>query len=379
MQAVYKLIESAAASSATVFVTGESGTGKEVCAESLHRLSKRRTGPFIAVNCAAIPHDLLESELFGHVKGAFTGATCDRKGAALQANGGTLFLDEIGDMAPAFQAKMLRFLQTGKVQRVGENGTHNVDVRIVCATNRNPKADVGAGRFREDLYYRLHVIPIELPPLRDREDDVLLLAHAFLGRYSSDDGKDFRGLPPGAEAALLRHGWPGNVRELQNLIRRVVVLNEGPILEASMLGLEADTGVTAMRSKLAPLPETAEAAVGSLDDIVDRAIQEAIDRCGGSIPKAALALKVSASTIYRRRNAGSGAVDAINIVANCSAQPAVCAVTSTERTEGRAGTGVAACHSGTARQVARQAPGYNSEKSAPLRQYKHFRSANVRK
>ena len=313
MQPIYRIIQSAAPSKATVFVTGESGTGKEVCAEALHRLSKRREAPFVPVNCAAIPHDLLESELFGHVKGSFTGATSDRNGAALQADGGTLFLDEIGEMEPAFQAKMLRFLQTGKVQRIGDDRAQAVDVRIVCATNRDPKAEVAAGRFREDLFYRLYVIPIELPPLRDREDDVLLLARSFLDRYSADDGKQFTGIEPEAEEALLRYGWPGNIRELQNVIRKIVVLDSGPIVEAKMLPPEVRAG-TSSGGIMQRSGQTASAVAGieaasikPLEDVIDQTIQAAIAHFDGSIPKAAAALKVSPSTIYRRlqsRNAG---------------------------------------------------------------------------
>ncbi len=176
MQAVYRIIESAAPSKATVFITGESGTGKEVCAEAIHQCNPRREQPFIALNCAAIPHDLMESEIFGHVKGSFTGAQGDRKGAASLADGGTLFLDEICEMDLDLQSKLLRFIQTGTLQRVGSGKLETVDVRFVCATNRDPLLEVKAGRFREDLYYRLHVIPLSLPPLRERGEDILLLA-----------------------------------------------------------------------------------------------------------------------------------------------------------------------------------------------------------
>ncbi|CAG0951616.1 partial Regulatory protein LuxO, partial [Anaerolineae bacterium] len=172
MQAVYRVIDNVAASRATVFITGESGTGKEVCAEAIHRKSPRSDKPFVTLNCAAIPKDLLESELFGHVKGAFTGAYQERQGVAAQAHGGTLFLDEIGEMDLSIQSKLLRFVQTGTFQKVGGGKTETVDVRLVCATNRDPLKEVEAGRFREDLYYRLHVIPIWLPPLRERDDDV---------------------------------------------------------------------------------------------------------------------------------------------------------------------------------------------------------------
>lgn len=202
MQAVYRVIKSAAPTNATVFVTGESGTGKEVCAETLHLLSRRAKGPFIALNCAAIPKDLLESEIFGHVKGAFTGATSERNGAALQADGGTLFLDEICDMDLALQAKLLRFLQTRQVQRLGEDRLRASDVRIVCATNRNPQTEVAEGRFREDLFYRLHVIPLEMPPLKARGGDILAIARHYLAAFAKEDGKQFKRFHPDAESAL---------------------------------------------------------------------------------------------------------------------------------------------------------------------------------
>ncbi|RTL73192.1 MAG: sigma-54-dependent Fis family transcriptional regulator [Hyphomicrobiales bacterium] len=311
MQAVYRIIQNAAASKATVFITGESGTGKEVCAEALHKLSNRAKGPFVALNCAAIPHDLIESELFGHVKGAFTGATTDRQGAALRANGGTLFLDEIGELRIDFQAKLLRFIQSGEVQRVGEEKTRPVDVRIICATNRDPRAEVAAGRFREDLFYRLHVIPIELPALRARDDDVLLLATHFLSRYAAEDGKTFTGIDVDVEEAMLRHAWPGNVRELQNVIRQIVVLTTGPRVTSAMLPQEfhakGQLDVAAAEACPAPVDPFALAGSGNtdlkikpLEDVITAAVHSAIEQCQGSIPRAAAALKISPSTIYRR-------------------------------------------------------------------------------
>lgn len=186
MQSVYQILRSAAQSNATVFVTGESGTGKELCAEALHKMSKRADKPLVAINCASIPPGLLESEIFGHVKGSFTGATTDRLGAVLSADGGTLFLDEIGEMQPEFQSKLLRFLETGQVQRVGEDKLRKSNVRIVCATNRDPRHEVAEGRFREDLFYRLHVIPVEMPPLRERETDSLMLANHFLQMFAKE-------------------------------------------------------------------------------------------------------------------------------------------------------------------------------------------------
>ncbi|MEO0698738.1 MAG: sigma-54 dependent transcriptional regulator, partial [Pseudomonadota bacterium] len=214
MKAVFRTIESVADSKATVFVTGESGTGKEVTAEAIHAASKRRKGPFVAINCGAIPENLLESELFGHVKGAFTGAIENRIGAAKAADGGTLFLDEICEMDLKLQVKLLRFLQTGMIQRVGSSAAEPVNVRIVCATNRDPTREVAEGRFREDLYYRLNVIPIALPALRERGEDITLIANVLAQRIAAEEGRSISGFSKPSEAFLLSHTWPGNVREL---------------------------------------------------------------------------------------------------------------------------------------------------------------------
>ncbi len=235
MQAVYRIIESAAPSKATVFITGESGTGKEVCAEAIHQCSPRSEQPFIALNCAAIPHDLMESEIFGHVKGSFTGAQGDRKGAASLADGGTLFLDEICEMDLDLQSKLLRFIQTGTVQRVGSGKLETVDVRFICATNRDPLVEVKAGRFREDLYYRLHVIPLTLPPLRERGEDILLLARTLLQSYAKEENKRFKDFDVEAARVLLDYPWPGNVRELQNVVRNIVVLNDKELVSPDIL------------------------------------------------------------------------------------------------------------------------------------------------
>ncbi len=298
MQTTYRIIQAAASSSATVFVTGESGTGKELCADALHRLSKRAGGPFVAINCAAIPKDMLESELFGHAKGAFTGALMDRKGAVLSALGGTLFLDEICEMDLALQTKLLRFLQTMTVQRLGEDLVRPADVRIVCATNKDPRAEVAAGRLREDLFYRLYVIPVDMPPLRDRGDDVLMIARAFLARFAAEEGKVFSGFSAEAEAALVRYAWPGNVRQLQNVIRNVVVLADGPVVDLADLPGEilpqagdrlgrpviasAHAGTPALRSTVGALG-TSQSLV-PLDDAIRRHIEAAIVLCEGRSP-----------------------------------------------------------------------------------------------
>lgn len=306
MQAVYRIIESAAPSRATVFITGDSGTGKELCAEAIHRQSPRRTKPFLAINCGAIPKDLMESEIFGHVKGAFTGAVADREGAATRADTGTLFLDEVCELEPSLQTKLLRFLQTGTFTKVGGSKTEQVDVRILCATNRDPLAEVRAGRFREDLYYRLHVVPIELPPLRDREDDVLVIADRFLVRFAREEKKHFTRFSPEASALLRGYSWPGNVRQLQNVIRNIVVLHDGDIVTPAMLPapLYAPGGAGAAGHRIDAGDghgANAEAAIRPLWRVEQDAVEDAIRLCGGSITKAAKFLGVSPSTIYRKR------------------------------------------------------------------------------
>jgi DNA-binding NtrC family response regulator len=308
MQALYRMIEQAARSKATVFITGESGTGKELCAEAIHKRSDRRGGPFIALNCAAIPKDLIESEIFGHVKGAFTGATADREGAASRADGGTLFLDEICEMDLALQTKLLRFLQTGTIQKVGSDKTVKVDVRIVCATNRDPHAEVEAGRFREDLYYRLHVVPLALPPLRERGEDVLRIARQFLAAYGSEEGRRFEGFAPEAEALMLRYSWPGNIRELQNVVRRIVVLHDGELATADMLPAELRREAPSAAAAPAAAPPVAarragRAAVRALDAVEREAIEAAIEACEGNMTEAAQLLGISVKTIYRKRQA----------------------------------------------------------------------------
>lgn len=308
MQEVYARIETAAASKATIFITGESGTGKEVCAEAIHRLSPRHAQPFVALNCAAIPRELMESEIFGHVKGAFTGAVSERTGAAGKADGGTLFMDELCEMDLELQSKLLRFLQTGAVQKVGSSQSVKVDVRIVCATNRDPLQEVAAGRFREDLYYRLHVIPVHLPPLRERGDDVLRIAEHFLHDFSLEEGKVFTGFTETARRALLAYAWPGNIRQLQNIIRQVVVMNPGPEIRVEMLPAHllavpaASAGGVQETSAMQPAtpPVMPSAVILPLAEVERQAILEAIAACEGNIPQAARLLEVSPSTLYRK-------------------------------------------------------------------------------
>jgi two-component system repressor protein LuxO len=305
MQAVYRTIDSAASSKASIFITGESGTGKEVCAEAIHAASRRGDKPFIAINCAAIPKDLIESELFGHVKGAFTGAATDRQGAAELADGGTLFLDELCEMDLDLQTKLLRFIQTGTFQKVGSSRMKSVDVRFVCATNRDPWKEVEEGRFREDLYYRLYVIPLHLPPLRERGDDVIEIAYSLLGYMAKEEEKEFVRLSPEVVERFTQYEWPGNVRQLQNVLRNVVVLNQGKEIGLDMLPPPLNRPVTVIRQQ-PDLSPTDNGLAGSVKDIYPlwltekMAIERAIEACEGNIPKAASKLEVSPSTLYRK-------------------------------------------------------------------------------
>ena len=304
MARVHATIRSAARSMATVFITGESGTGKELCALAVHESSPRAAGPFIALNCGAIPQELLESEVFGHVKGSFTGAIADKPGAAVLADGGTLFLDEVCEMAPALQTKLLRFLQTSMVQPVGAPRPRKVDVRIVCATNRDPLDAVRRGHFREDLYYRLFVLPIHMPPLRERGEDAVEIAHAALARFSAEEGRVFEGFAPSVEHLLRTHPWPGNVRQVLNVIRNVVVLNEGGLITLDKLPPElvrnGDT-LDGNREPLGPTPPDIESLAGlTMAEIERQVIEAAIARHQGSVPRAARALDLSPSTLYRK-------------------------------------------------------------------------------
>lgn len=316
MRAVYKMIEKIANSNAAVFITGESGTGKEVTAQAIHKLSHRRDGPFIALNCAALPENLIESEIFGHIKGAFTGAYEARKGAASQANGGTLFLDEICEMDINLQAKLLRFLQTGQVKRVGSDWSEDVDVRIICATNRNPMVEVAEKRFREDLFYRLDVLSIELPPLSHRGNDVILLAESFLKTYAAEEGKQFKTISIEAQALMLDYHWPGNIRELQNMVRKASVVYDGIELEPHMCSLKAAPTI-ASKEEYELIDDANEASTYTpqqslktmvtvdilqpMTRIEQTIIEAVIASCKGSIPKASQILQLSPSTIYRKR------------------------------------------------------------------------------
>lgn len=312
MQAVYKTIDSLASSDATGFIIGESGTGKELAAEAIHQESPRADKEFIAINCGAIPGELMESELFGHVKGAFTGASANREGAASVADGGTLFLDEICEMSLDLQKKLLRFIQTGTFRKVGSNVLEKVDVRFVCATNRDPLVEVREGRFREDLFYRLHVVPVRMPPLREREADVLLIAHHFLDEFREREGSELSDFSPEAAAAIRRYPWPGNVRQLQNTMHQIVVLNEGDTVDYDMLPETITSGALETTATRQASSQASSSQASNTSHIARReqiqplwlteknAIESAVSMCDGNINRAAGLLEVAPSTLYRK-------------------------------------------------------------------------------
>jgi len=289
---VRHVIERVAPTPATVLISGESGTGKEIVARSLHRASAVRSGPFVKVNCAAIPEGLLESELFGYEKGAFTGAAARKPGKFELADGGTLFLDEIGEMPLSAQPKLLRAIQEGRFYRVGGTETLHVSVRLVAATNRDLRAEVNAGRFREDLFYRLHVVPIELPPLRDRPEDIPTLARLFLERFSAKLHRPVTGIDPSAMDALRAHAWPGNIRELENAIERATLLCDGPTLMPSDLPPEIEAGrrPAPAAAGVTPLRERIRAATQRIER---DAILEALRLNDGNVTRAAKELGLS--------------------------------------------------------------------------------------
>ena len=301
MQFVYEQIERIAPSAAPVFITGESGTGKDVCAEALHERGPRSNKRFVAVNCAVIPRELMEGELFGVVRGSYTGAQEDRKGAAELANGGTLFLDEIGELDLSLQGKLLRFLQTGAVSRVGETSDRRIDVRVICATNRNPMQLIAERKFREDLFYRLHVLPIHLPPLRQRPADIVVLAQHFLERFAREEHKSFSGLSAETANLLISREWPGNVRQLQNLVRRLVVMFDGGEITADMIAAADIEGQGFGREAAAAAPR--RQAILPMWQQEQRIIEDAIQTFAGNVALAAAALELSPSTIYRKRQA----------------------------------------------------------------------------
>ena len=291
LQAALDTVRRAAPSDAAVLLRGENGTGKGVLARLLHAASGRRAGPFVVVHCPTLSEELLASELFGHARGAFTGAVKDQPGKVEAAHGGTLFLDEIAEIAPTLQAKLLRFLQDKEFERVGETQTRRADVRVVSATNRDLEADVAAGRFREDLLYRLNVIEISVPPLRERRDDIVPLARHFMAFFARHARRSVPELSAEAQGALLRYEWPGNVRELRNAIERAVVLMDGQVLDASMLPRKVAE---------APDPGPGLGGEATLDDLEREHIRRVLLRAE-SLEEAARVLGIDPSTLWRKR------------------------------------------------------------------------------
>jgi len=289
MQEIFATVRKIAGTDIPVLITGESGTGKELIANAIHRLSRRKGGPFAAINCGAIPGTLLESELFGHEKGSFTGATTQRKGKLEYADGGTLFLDEIGDLLPELQVKILRFLQEKVIERVGGRQLISVDSRVIAATNQNLEAEVKANRFREDLYFRLAVVNIALPPLRERGDDVIQLAEHLALAFAGELKKPPKKFSKAALEAIRRHDWPGNVRELQNRVKRALVLADGPTVGPDELELQTAPGDSNGTSST--LKEAKEALER---DILANALRDN----NGNISKTAKSLGISRPTLY---------------------------------------------------------------------------------
>jgi two-component system nitrogen regulation response regulator NtrX len=301
VQKVRELIARVAPTDARVLITGESGTGKEIAASLIHGRSQRAQGPYVRLNCAAIPRDLVESELFGHEKGAFTGATERRRGRFELASGGTLFLDEIADLSPEAQAKLLRALEAGEVERVGGSEPIPVDVRILAATNRDLRAEVAAGRFREDLFFRLHVIPLHLPPLRERREDIPLLVEHFLERNRRRTGLRPPRLAPAALDALARHPWPGNVRELANILERLSILHAGAEVGAAEIRALLPGGGPAAGGLSAAYREDDERTLADrLDDYERELLTGALDAADGSMAEAARRLRTDRANLYRR-------------------------------------------------------------------------------
>ena len=303
MQAIFKTVQAVADTRTTVLVTGESGTGKTLLARALHQLSDRRAGPFVEVNCGALPENLLESELFGHVKGAFTGAVRDKVGKFEAAAGGTIFLDEIGTSSHAFQVKLLRVLQDRLIERVGATDTMPVDVRIVLATNKDLERAVRAGEFREDLYYRINVVSVEMPPLRERRADVQALAEHFLQRFRTEHGRAARAFTDSAIAALMQAPWPGNVRQLENVVERAVVLSQGD--EITRADLPAAICNGALVDSVSQAPEGATDGPPlplkqALREPEKRIIEQALKWCSGNRERAAEILGINRSTLFHK-------------------------------------------------------------------------------
>jgi transcriptional regulator with PAS, ATPase and Fis domain len=287
MQEVFSMIRQVAPSTAAVLVTGESGTGKELVVAALHDASPRSAKPLVTVNCGAIPENLIESEMFGHVKGAFTGAIASRPGRFQQANGGSLFLDEVGELTPALQVKLLRAIQERVVYRVGDSKPEKCDIRIIAATNRNLEAMIKTGEFREDLYYRLNVVNLWLPPLRDRGEDTYIIAKALLSKYADELGSQVRGFSPAALAAIRKHDWPGNIRQLENRIKKALVLCDKTLLGPEDLDLGPEA-----QAPIVPLEKAKE-------DFQRRYVLEVLERNNGNRTQTARDLGVDPRTIFR--------------------------------------------------------------------------------
>lgn len=295
MQAIFDKVSKTAPSTGRVLITGENGTGKELVARAIHQHSRRAEGPFVKLNCAAIPSELIESELFGHEKGAFTGAMQQRRGKFELADGGTLFLDEIGDMTPNAQAKVLRVLQEGELERVGSGETIKVDVRVVAATNKDLTSEIAAGRFREDLYYRLAVVPIEVPPLRARKDDIPLLVEHFLNQVCTDNDRRRKTVSSAAMTLLMQHDWPGNVRELRNVVERLVILSETEMISDRDVSdaLPSVHAVKATYARGTPFKDLANAAERSI-------ILAALEANGHHVSNTARELQLERSHLYKK-------------------------------------------------------------------------------
>ncbi len=305
MKEVFSLIEKVADTDSTVLITGESGTGKELIAHAIHYASDRKDKPFIPVNCAAIPEELLESELFGHEKGAFTHAIKTRIGRFELANKGTIFLDEIGEMSPSLQVKLLRVLQERKFERVGGVKTISVDIRVVAATNKDLETEVKEGKFREDLFYRLNVIPIHIPPLRERPSDIPLLVDYFLRKYSKDKGRKIEGVSEDAMKILMKYDWPGNVRELENIIERLVILSNGKTIKKEDLPIQIIEKVGAQISTTLPtgemeIPEEGLSLSEAVSNLEKTLILKALERTGGIKNRAAKLLKMNRTTLIEK-------------------------------------------------------------------------------
>lgn len=308
-QKMLQLVKRVASTSATVLILGESGTGKELVATAIHQLSPRRDQPLIKVNCAALPDNLLETELFGHEKGAFTGATTRKPGRFERADQGTIFLDEIGEISPAMQVKLLRVIQEKEIERVGGTETIKVDVRIIAATNRDLESEVRAGRFREDLYYRLNVVPVEVPPLRARKEDIPELAVYFARKFGGELGKGDIQIPAETMELLKQYHWPGNVRELQNVIERAVILCTEPVIVPDLLPIEilcpvSLSEVDGNRTACEPVITLPEGGI-DLEALEQSLIRQALERTGGNQTRAARLLGISRYTlIYRMEKYG---------------------------------------------------------------------------